>query len=287
VVAIYKGQKHHELTFIINFTIFRPMAEQSKVSFIGSGNLAWHLAPALDNAGFVVTEVFSKNPRHAEALTERLYQAEVKASLDFSTSSSTVFIICVSDDAIREVATEIILPDEAFLLHTSGSQPLDILQYAAISNTGVLYPLQTFSKNKRIDFKTVPIFVESNNELTEKVMMTLAKGISQQVRRIGSEERKALHVAAVFASNFSNHMLTLSKEILEKNSLSFDLLKPLVSETLNKSLSIGPENAQTGPAMRSDVEILDKHLEFLKDDEAVTEIYRIISQHILDRYQQE
>jgi predicted short-subunit dehydrogenase-like oxidoreductase (DUF2520 family) len=263
------------------------MAEQLNVSFIGSGNLAWHLAPALDNAGLIVKEVYSRNPKHAEALTERLYQAEVKATLDFSTSDSTIFIICVSDDAIRSVATEIILPDDAILIHTSGSQPLDILQYAAISNTGVLYPLQTFSKNTRVDFKTVPIFIESNNEETEKVLMMLAKAISHQAKKIFSEERKALHVAAVFASNFSNHMLVLSKEILEKNSLSFDLLKPLISETINKSLTLGPENAQTGPALRGDMEILDGHLEFLQEDEDVAEIYKIISQHIIDRYQQE
>lgn len=263
------------------------MAEQLKVSFIGSGNLAWHLAPAFDNAGFIVKEVYSRNPKHAEGLTGRLYQAEVKATLDFSTSDSTVFIIATSDDAIQDVATEIILPDEAYLIHTSGSQPLTILQFAAIDNIGCFYPLQTFTRNKRIDFKTVPIFIESNNAETEKVMNMLAHAISQQVKRIGSEERKALHVAAVFASNFVNHMLTLSKEILQKNSMNFDVLKPLISETVNKCLAIGPENAQTGPAMRSDLEVLDRHLEFLADDGNVAEIYKLISQHIIDRYASE
>lgn len=260
------------------------MPDPIKISFIGSGNLAWHLAPALDNAGFVVKEVFSRNPRHAEALTERLYQAEVKGSLDFSTSVSSVFIIAASDDAIKEIATEIILPDEAFLLHTSGSQPLSLLDFAAIDNIGSFYPLQTFSKNKRIDFKTLPIFIESKNESTEFLMMTLAKAISNNVRKIGSEERKALHVAAVFASNFVDHMLTLSKEILEKNSLSFELLRPLINETIAKILAIGPENALTGPAKRGDLEILDRHLEFLQTDEAVAEIYKLISQDIINRY---
>ncbi len=263
------------------------MPDQLSVSIIGSGNLAWHLAPALDNAGFAIKEVYSRNPKHAEALTERLYQAEVKATLDFSTSTSTVFIIAVSDDAIEEVATEIILPDEAFLIHTSGSQPLSILQFAAIDSIGSFYPLQTFSKDKRIDFKTVPIFLESTHPETEKIIMTLARAISHHVRKIGSEERKALHIGAVFASNFVNHMLTLSKEVLQKNSLSFDLLKPLISETIAKGLTIGPENAQTGPAMRGDMEVLDRHLEFLQDDEAIAEIYKLISQHIIDRYQQE
>lgn len=263
------------------------MTKKINVSFIGSGNLAWHLAPAFDNAGYVVKEVYSRNPQHAEALTERLYQAEVKATLDFSTSSSTVFIIATSDDAIEEIAREIILPEEAFLFHTSGSQPLNELQYAATINTGVFYPLQTFTKNKKINFKGIPLFIESNNAKTEEVMMLLANGISDHVRKIGSEERKALHVAAVFASNFTNHMLTLSEKILEENGLTFDLLKPLIIETVHKSLTIGPQQTQTGPARRGDLQLLDKHLTFLQGNKEVLEIYELISQHIIDMYEPE
>ncbi|PZR38865.1 MAG: DUF2520 domain-containing protein [Azospira oryzae] len=257
------------------------------ISFIGSGNLAWHLAPALDNAGYVVKEVYSRNPKHAEALTERLYQAEVKATLDFSTSVSSVFFIATSDDAIENIAREIILPEEAYLFHVSGTQPLSELQYAATVNTGVFYPLQTFTRNKKIDFSTIPLFIESNNAETEKVMMELAKAISSRVKKIGSEERKALHVAAVFASNFSNHMLTLAKKVLEDNGLAFDLVKPLIVETLNKSLSMNPEEAQTGPARRGDLETLDKHIAFLKEEKELSAIYKIITQDILDTYQPE
>ncbi len=255
------------------------------VSFIGSGNLAWHLAPALDNVGYVVKEVYSRNPKHAEALTERLYQAEVKASLDFSTSPSSIFIIATSDDVIEGIAQEIILPEDAFLIHTSGSQPLSVLQFAATLNTGVLYPLQTFTKNKKIDFKDIPLFIENNNEETGVILNALAKTISGKVKNIKSEERKALHVAAVFASNFSNHMITLSKQIMEDNGLNFDLLKPLISETMNKSLSAGPEQTQTGPAKRGDLEILDRHMEFLQEDENLSEIYKLMSQSIIDKYQ--
>jgi len=257
------------------------------VSFIGSGNLAWHLAPALDNAGYIVKEVYSRNPKHAEALTERLYQAEVKATLDFSTSGSSVFIIATSDDVIQDIAREIILPEGAYLFHVSGTQPLTELRFAATVNTGVFYPLQTFTRNKKVDFSTIPLFIESNNEATGKVMMMLAKAISTNVKKIGSEERKALHVAAVFASNFSNHMLTLSKKILEANGLAFDLLKPLIIETFNKSLSMDPEKAQTGPAARGDLQILDKHLDFLKEEEELSAIYKMISQNIIDTYEPE
>jgi len=254
------------------------------VSFIGSGNLAWHLAPAFDNAGFVVKEVYSRNTRHAESLTGRLYQAEVKATLDFSTSPSSIFIVAVNDGNINEIAREIILPDEAVLAHTSGSVPLTDLQFAATPNIGVFYPLQTFTKNKKVDFRQTPIFIESTSQETEMILTTLAKAISHQVRRIGSEERKALHVAAVFASNFTNHMLTISNAIMQQNSLEYDWLKPLISETVNKSLQLGAKEAQTGPAMRGDLETLEKHLIFLKDDPSVAEIYKIISQHIIDKY---
>jgi predicted short-subunit dehydrogenase-like oxidoreductase (DUF2520 family) len=255
------------------------------VSFIGSGNLAWHLAPALDNAGYVVREVYSRNPRHAEALTERLYQADVKASLDFSTSKSGLFIIATSDDAIQQVARDIVLPDDATLVHCSGSQPLSILQFAAAAQTGVFYPLQSFTRSKRVDFKTIPLFVESSTDVAERQLLTLARALSQKVRKITSEERKALHVAAVFASNFPNHMLSMAKSILKANSLEFELLKPLIRETVEKALTLDPEQAQTGPAVRGDLEVLDRHMEFLQEDEKMAEVYRVISQHIVDTYQ--
>lgn len=260
------------------------MATPIFVSFIGSGNLAWHLAPALDNMGYVVREVYSPHPNHAEALTERLYQAEVKATLDFSTSDSKVFIIAVSDDAIADIAREIILPEDAILVHTSGSQPISQLQYAATQQLGVFYPLQTFSKSKKVDFKDIPIFIESYTEEAGQILIQIAKSISKEVRKIGSEERKALHVAAVFASNFSNHMLTLAKEIMQQNSLDYDWLKPLITETINKSMYMGPEEAQTGPAKRADLNVLDIHLEFLKEQQSIAEIYKVISQHIIDTH---
>lgn len=257
----------------------------TNVSFIGSGNLAWHLAPALDNTNFAVKQVYSQTRKHAAALAEKLYQAEVKASLDFSSSPSRIFILAISDDAIPEIAQEIILPENAVLLHTSGSQPLSTLGYAATPNIGVLYPLQTFTKNQKVDFKEVPFFVEAENDDTEKMIMAMAKAISKKVYKISSAERKAIHLAAVFASNFTNHMLTIAQEILEKNKMDFELLKPLIVETINKSLTIGPEQAQTGPAKRGDLEILDKHIAFLQKDKQLVEMYKIISQHIIDKYE--
>ena len=267
--------------------VFLRMASPVSVSFVGSGNLAWHLAPALDNAGYVVREVYSRNPKNARVLVNKLYQAEVKDTLDFSESSSTIFVLAVTDDSLAEVVNEIILPDEAILIHTSGSQPLAVLAQAAVFQIGVFYPLQTFSKQKKVDFAEIPIFVESTNEHVNKVLLTMAKAISKKVQAIDSSKRMALHVAAVFASNFTNHMLTISKTIMEVSELPYEWLKPLIAETITKSLAIGPEAAQTGPAVRGDLEILDKHLAMLQEDEQIAELYKRISQHIIDSHDPE
>ena len=255
-----------------------------EVSFIGSGNLAWHLAAALDNTGYAVREIFSRHPSNASALVERLYDAEIKSTLDFSASNSRIFIVAVPDDVIPDVAEEIILPSNAILVHTSGSRPLAVLENAGARYLGVFYPLQTFSKKAKVDFAEIPIFIESDDSETQRTLMTMAKAVSRKALHISSNERRALHVAAVFASNFTNHMLTISRGIMSSHNLDYEWLKPLITETINKSLRIGPETAQTGPARRGDLEILDEHMEFLKDDEALSEIYRVVSQHIVDRY---
>ena len=256
------------------------------VSFIGSGNLAWHLAPALDNAGYPVREVYSPNEAHAEALVKRLYHGTARHTLDFASSPSRMFVVAVADDVIPEVMQEIILPDDAVLVHTSGSQPLEVLAYAAAGRIGVFYPLQTFTKHRKVDFSEIPIFIESGDRETESALLAMGRVLSRKVKSISSADRKALHVAAVFASNFTNHMLTLSQDILRNHNLDVEYLKPLIAETINKSLAMSPEAAQTGPAKRGDLEILDRHLEFLSHDETVAEIYRLISQHILDRYEE-
>jgi len=242
------------------------------------------LAPALDNAGYAVREVYSRKEKNAYALAEKLYQSEATTSLDFSESPSQIFILCVTDDVIAKVISALVLPPNSILAHASGSQPLSILDDARADGKGVFYPLQTFSKNRKVDFQEIPFFIESTDATVEKALTGMAKALSKRVVNISSEERVALHVAAVFASNFTNHMLTLARDVMASNELDFNHLKPLIAETVNKALSMGPEKSQTGPAKRGDLEILDKQYEFLKDDERVAEIYKLVSQHILDRY---
>lgn len=254
------------------------------VSFVGSGNIAWHLAPALDNAGYTVREVYSRNPRHAELLVERLYEAEVKATLDFSTSLSKYFILAVPDEALEDVVREIILPEEATLIHTSGMQPLSKLGYAATPNIAVLFPLQIFTKTSRIDFRDVPLFIEAAISEVESEVLKLGRAISKQVHPVTAQQRKTLQVAAVIAAGFTNHMLRIAKNICEDHNLNFELLNPIIAETLNKSLSSGPEVMRVGPAYTGDFESLDKHMEFLQHNERLAELYRVISQHIIDEH---
>lgn len=254
------------------------------VSFIGAGNLAWHLAPALDNAGYAVREVYSRREKNAFALAEKLYQSEATTSLDFSSSPSQLFLLCVTDDVITEIISDLVLPPDTILAHASGSQPLSILDNARADGKGVFYPLQTFTKSRSVDFNDIPFFIESADPAVEKVLTAMAKALSKKVVSISSQERIALHVAAVFASNFTNHMMTLAKEVLVNNGLDFNYLKPLIAETVNKALAMGPEKSQTGPAKRGDLEILDKQYDFLKSDQPVAEIYKLVSQHILDSY---
>lgn len=258
------------------------MSLYTDISIIGSGNVAWHLSQALENAGHHIHEIYSRNIKNARTLTGKLYSAEVAPSLDFSESEASIFIVAVSDDAIEEVASEIILPGNATLVHTSGSCPMDLFE--SISNHyGVFYPFQSFNKAKKVRFKDIPILIEASDKGTVKFLEKLGRSISSRVEIMNSEKRNALHLSAVFASNFTNHLLTISKQLAKAKKIDFSLLEPLIIETMNKSLELGPENAQTGPAARGDLKILDQHLALLEESPALHEIYKIISQDILDR----
>lgn len=258
------------------------MAERYDIVIVGSGNVAWHLGPELENAGHRVVEIFSRNPKNARLFQKRLYQAEINPSLDFSESSADIVMLCVSDDAIEEVAREVALPANAIIVHTSGSQPVSTLGYTGTDNIGVFYPLQTFTKGGQERIDDIPILVEAENKETLGVLKRLAGSVSRQVYTVNSGDRLAIHVAAVFACNFSNFLFGVAEEILKKKGFELELLRPLIAETLNKGLNIGPVKAQTGPAARGDLETLDRHMDFLKKSE-YREIYRQITEKILNR----
>lgn len=255
-----------------------------KIALIGTGNVAWHLGLAFENNGHVITAIVGRDQRKVELSASHFYQAKEIVGTDLTQISADIAIICVSDDAIEEVAQSLKLPSDCILAHSSGTKPLSSLGYAQTANIGVFYPLQTFTKGKKVDFTNIPICIEADNNDTMDVLGSLASTISHRIAELNSKDRAVLHLSAVFASNFSNHMLTIAKEIMDQNKLDYELLKPLISEIINKSLNQGPQFAQTGPAKRGDLSTLDKQYQSLASDPDTAELYQKISQHILDYY---
>lgn len=260
---------------------FRRMKQYEKIAMIGSGNVAWHLAPALEDSGHKITEVYSRQKDKAEQLARRLYQSEAQNHLDFSTSKADLVIIAVSDDAIASVSEQIKVRAKTLVVHTSGGQPLEVLANASTEHIGVLYPLQTFSRHREVSFRDIPICLEANDSGVLHRLIKLARSLSKQVKLINSKERALLHVSAVFANNFTNHLLQMAEQLMHDHQLDFSLLYPLIQETIVKALETGPTQAQTGPALRNDTKTINRHLHQLnKYDASYAEVYQLITQHI-------
>ncbi len=247
------------------------------IVILGAGNVATHLSIALRKADFSIKCVYSKTIQAAKTLalkvdshyTNEINQLPVEADL---------YIIAVKDEIIEEIIKHIKLK-YGIIVHTAGSISMNVFENR-FENYGVFYPLQTFSKSRDIDFSTVPVCIEANDEKLEKILVDLAKCISNSVHLIDTEKRKMLHLAAVFACNFANHMYSVATEILNQSDIPFDLLKPLIVETAQKATDSDPQNAQTGPAVRNDQNVILKHIELLKDKPEFEKIYRFVSESI-------
>ncbi|UJH91519.1 DUF2520 domain-containing protein [Antarcticibacterium sp. 1MA-6-2] len=209
------------------------------IVLFGAGNVATHLFSALSQAeGYEVIQVYNHQKKSLEEFKDK-----VPVTTDFTeVFPADIYILALKDEAIPLLA-EKILYREAMILHTSGSTPLSILKH--FSKKGILYPLQTFSKSKALDFKTVPLCIEAANEQQLEEIKGLARQLSEKVYEISSEQRKALHLAAVFVSNFSNYMYSIGDEICRENDLPFEILHPLVLETATKATNMAPKDAQT------------------------------------------
>ena len=252
------------------------------IILVGTGNLASQLAPTIENAGHHIRYVYGRNQKHVSDLLSRLYQAKPLDSLDFGLLKVDVVILAISDKAIEAIAKDIVMPEGAVLLHTAGNVSMDSLEYAANDFYGVLYPVQTFSKNKNIDLSHIPFCVEGNNAYSQNLIKELAESISDNVQLMTSRQRSQLHLAAVFACNFSNELIRISYDLLESQNLKASLLDGLIAETINKALELGPKNAQTGPASRGDFPTLDKHMDMLDRFPKYQEIYQLLSQQLLN-----
>jgi predicted short-subunit dehydrogenase-like oxidoreductase (DUF2520 family) len=246
-----------------------------RVSIIGSGNVAQHLIVALSKTTDIeLVQVFARKDAAVAHLT-----SPDKIYTNFNDIiAADLFIIAITDDAITEVSAAIPFSNE-LVVHTSGSVSIEAINNK--NRPGVFYPLQTFSKSKEVDFKTIPICIETKNEKDFEILEKVAKSISNTVYKINSEQRKALHIAAVFVCNFVNYLYQIGNDICIENDLPFDILKPLIQETANKILTLSPNQAQTGPAKRKDIQTINAHLNFLSDDNQ-KEIYKMLTKSIID-----
>jgi predicted short-subunit dehydrogenase-like oxidoreductase (DUF2520 family) len=249
------------------------------IVILGSGNIATHLGRAFKMAGQTISQVWSRDITKATALADTLAAEAIDSMFDLDRSAD-LFIIAVNDEAIRKIALEMKLSDQ-LLLHTSGSTGLSALEGAS-TRIGVFYPLQTFSKIKSIDFRQIPIIIEANVSEVLAIIRAIADRLSEKVIELNSEQRKTLHIGAVFACNFTNHLFGLAQELLEEKGLDYELLKPLIEETLNKIEMNSPVSVQTGPAIREDQATIQAHLELLKDNPDLSELYIKLSQSIVN-----
>ena len=247
------------------------------ISIIGAGNLATQLGNALHKEGYLISQVYSRTQKNAAVLSKKLNAKPISNLKKLSTDAS-IYIIAVKDDAVEAVAKQLKLKDK-IVVHTSGSVSINVLKNCS-KNYGVFYPLQTFSKNKTANFKTIPVCIEASNNSTSTTLQYFAKSISGNVQKINSEQRKKIHLAAVFACNFSNHMYAIAETLLKKDKLSLDLLKPLIEETANKIKDNKPNTVQTGPAIRKDKKTMDGHLKLLSKEKDLQKIYTLISDSI-------
>ena len=244
-----------------------------KVVIIGSGNVAQHLVQAFAKSKEIdVIQVFS---RRKETIVPLLDSNKITSSYT-DLAEADIYIIAVSDDAIAKVSSQ--LPFEnRLVVHTSGSVPMDSLDKK--NRKGIFYPLQTFTKGKEIDFREIPICLENENDTDFELLEKAAQSISNNVVKSNEKQRKALHISAVFVNNFVNEMYRISNEICDENKVSFEILKPLILETVNKVMTLSPKEAQTGPAKRNDIQTIQAHLDFLSNENHTT-IYKILTQSI-------
>lgn len=249
-----------------------------KIVIIGSGNLATQLSLALKEAGKEIVQVFSRTEEHASELADKLGCAYT-INPDEIDKNADIYIFSVKDDALSHLAASICKDrPNALFLHTAGSVPMDIFKGHA-SRYGVLYPMQTFSKNRRVDFHEIPCFIEASNEKSLATIRSLAESISGHVVDCDSAKRKKMHLAAVFACNLTNHCYRLAERVLEAEQINFNLFLPLIDETAKKVAEMSPKDAQTGPMIRYDVEVMNRQLALIPDD-LTRQIYRLMAESI-------
>ena len=247
-----------------------------QIVLIGSGNVAFHLAKAFTEAQIPISQIFGRNTTELQKISEQF-------SIPFSTETlvdADLYIISVSDSSIAEVSS-LIKNKNVLVAHTSGSVSREAL--SGNYRKSVFYPLQTFSKSKNLDYSKIPFFIDAENENDEEILKNLASKISKNVMLANDEKRKYIHLTAVFACNFVNHLYARAKEISDSQGIPFDYFLPLIDETTQKIHELEPKLAQTGPAIRNDEKVLKLHESLLTDEEKL-KIYKTLNESIKKMY---
>jgi predicted short-subunit dehydrogenase-like oxidoreductase (DUF2520 family) len=250
-----------------------------RIAILGAGNVGYQLTWHLNNGGHQIVQVYSRHLPAAKWVGN-LMDIPFTSDINELTTDADVYFIAVNDDSVPEVAKQLHLGDKV-VAHTSGAVPMSILEGVS-TNYGIFYPLQTLSRNISVDFSLIPICLNGVNDHTREILKDVATALTRKVVIVDDEKRLAIHVAAVIANNFTNHLFSISQIILERNGLSFEILKPLINETVRKIQNHEPLNVQTGPAIRKDEETIRRHLRFLEGDQRFNEIYRLMSNSILE-----
>jgi predicted short-subunit dehydrogenase-like oxidoreductase (DUF2520 family) len=248
-----------------------------KIVLIGAGNVATHFAFALQKSMHNIIQIYSRNIANAQKLA-KIVNTDAISNIAEIKNNADLYIIAVSDNAITNILSSVDFRKKK-VIHTAGSIPLNIFS-SNIKNAGILYPFQTFSKERKINFSEVPLCIEANNTDFEEFLMSFAKQISDNVQKVNSKQRKYLHLSGVFACNFVNHLYHIAENILDEQNIDRKILFPLIKETAAKIEKLPPLQAQTGPAVRNDTESLKKHIDLLTLKPEYLQIYRWFSEQI-------
>lgn len=254
------------------------MTEIKKVAFAGSGNVTTHLSKALFESNIEILGFYGRNQQAVQSLAKK-YDSHFGQLKELNGCEADLIIVSVPDNAIEEVL-HLIPACETLIAHTSGSLSMDTLNKVS-HRSGVFYPLQTFSKEKSLNFFQIPIMIEASNNGDLEKLEKLAQKISEKVFRIDSAQRKKIHIAAVFSSNFTNYLFHIAEDLLRREEVPFEVIQPLIEETTQKIKKLSPFDAQTGPAVRRDLDTINSHLDDLKEIPDYQEIYKLLSHHII------
>jgi predicted short-subunit dehydrogenase-like oxidoreductase (DUF2520 family) len=248
-----------------------------KIVIIGTGNVATQLGIAFKTAGHTIVQVFGRDIDQARLLSKKL-NSGFTIDLGEINLNANFYLIAVSDSSIENVIQKIKLKNQ-IIVHTSGSVPMNVFKNKFL-NYGIFYPLQTILKQKKTDFNITPVCIESNNKNTLAKLTALAKSITNTIYQVTSEQRAVIHLSAVFVNNFTNHLFSIAEIILVDNKISFEILKPLIEQTVSNIKDKSPMAVQTGPAMRGDEKIISMHLNMLKKYPEYKKIYKELTQSI-------